>query len=247
MSKRWSQVLLIGSVLVLVASLAFRWPPPILAVAPGSHVTCSAPLWDAGDVFSGQSRSHDFVIQNTGRTAVTVRSLSASCGCTTFSKTLAGQRVEAGELLTVPIIWNVSASPGKQHKLVSVHFEEWPKWSLPLTINGEVKAAYTLSPPQLSFGTIAADVVAVQTAVFALTVGAPTGRIVRAHCSHTGFSVAVEETEDAQRQQIVVRTVPPLNAGRVSTSVFLELEHGSLVLPVIAAVESKPPGPAEGN
>lgn len=226
---------------MLIASVVRPWTPPVLSVPAGTQVTCAEPLWNAGNVFSGQSRRHEFIITNTGRSAVTVKAITASCGCTTYSQELLGKRVEAGGRLAIPVTWNVSAQPGPQHKQVGVHFEEWPKWSLPLQIEGEVKAAYTLSSPQLSFGTIASDAAIVQEATITFAEGAPSRRITSAQCSHNGLHVAVEDTDNPRVQKIVVETVPPLTSGRLSTNIILLTEQGSLILPIVAAVEPKAP------
>lgn len=225
--------------LLLIASIVRPWSPPFLSVPVGTQVTCTEPVWNAGVVFSGQSRRHEFIMTNTGRTAVTVKAITASCGCTTYSQELLGKRVEAGERLAIPVTWNVAAQPGPQHKQVGVHFEEWPKWTLPLQITGEVKAAYTLSSPQLSFGTIASDAAIIQEATITFAEGAPSQRITSAQCSHNGLNVAVEDTDNPCVQKIVVATVPPLTAGRLSTNIILLTDQGSLVLPVVAAVESR--------
>ncbi len=238
-SSRWSQLLLAGSLVLLVASLVKPWVPPPLSVPVGTQITCAAPLWNAGDVFSGQAQRHEFVVANTGTTAVTVKAITASCGCTTYAKELIGKRVAAGKRLTIPVTWNVAAQPGKQHKQIAVHFEEWKAWSLPLQIEGEVKAAYTLSSPQISFGTIASDTAMAQEATITFAEGSPSRRVTSAQCSHAGFDVTLVETENPRVQKIVVQTLPPLTLGRLSTSILLLTEQGSLVLPIIAAVESE--------
>ncbi len=238
MASRWSQALLVGSILLLVGTLAFKWVPPFLAVPPGSQVRCEEPNWDAGGVFSGESYRHSFVVDNTGRTAVTVRSVTASCGCTTYSADIVGRKVNAGERLSIPVTWKVTSQPGKQRKQVSVHFEEWSDWSLPLLVEGQVLAEYTLSSPQLSFGTIATDARTVQEATITFADGAPAGRVTRAECSHAGLTVVLENTTNPREQKIVVQTVPPLATGRLSANILLLTEQGSLVLPVLAAVES---------
>lgn len=240
-SSRWSQALLAVSFLLLVASLARTWLPPVLSVAPGTQVTCAAPVWEAGPVFSGQSYPHEFVITNTGRTAVTVSAVTASCGCTTYSQELVGKRIEAGEKLGVPVNWNVLAQPGKQHKQIAVHFAEWKTWSLPLKIAGDVQAAYTLSTPHVSFGKISADSTCTETVTITFPEGSPSRRATGAHCSHAGLDVVLSETDDPSVQSITVRTLPPLTVGRLSTSVLVQTEQGSLVIPIVAAVEP-PPG-----
>ncbi len=244
-SSGWSKALLTSSFLLLMGSLARTWLPPMLSVPAGAQVTCTAPVWHAGDVFSGQSHRHEFLVANTGRSAVTVKAVTASCGCTTYSADLPGKRIEAGQTLAIPVTWNVAAAPGKQHKEIAVHFAEWSSWNLPLKIEGEVKAAYILSSPQISFGTISPDSAHLQETTITFAKGSPSRRVTSAQCSHSGLDVAVRETADSHVQTIVVQTVPPLTLGRLSTSLLLLTEQGSVVVPIVAAVEAKGPPTAK--
>lgn len=245
MSARGSQILLAVSALLLLGSLVMPWAAPVLSIPPGTQVRCAEPVWQAGNVFSGQAVECQFVIQNTGRTAVTIQKLSTSCGCTTVAEEVEGRRIEAGQSLSLPVTWTVSAQPGKQTKSVSVAFAEWDKWSLPLRIEGEVLAGHTLTPQQLTFGTIAPNGEVERSAQLTFTEGAPVQSAERVQCSHKQLQVTLESSEPAPGQRIVVQTIPPLTPGRLTANIYLHSTGESIVLPVSGWVEGSSTKPDE--
>lgn len=226
------------SAVLLLVTLTARWAPPMLSVTPGTQIRCETPVYSAGTVFHGQEVHGEFVIQNTGRTAVTVRSVTTSCGCTIVADAVEGRRLEKGTSLTIPVTWTVSSQPGKQSKNVNVHFHEWNDWSMALRIEGDVLEASTVAPRQISFGTIGPDAEAVRTVRVTFTDGAPIQAVQRVQCSHPHLRVTLDPVENTTALNVVVQTIPPLQPGRLSANIYLHTSGDSIIVPVAAFVES---------
>ncbi|HET6423037.1 MAG TPA: DUF1573 domain-containing protein [Planctomycetaceae bacterium] len=242
MSARASRILLVFSTFLLLGSLALQWAPPLLYLPPGTQVRCKTPEWDAGSVFPGDEVETSFVIENTGRTAVTVTGLKASCGCTTVPENVDGRRIEAGQSLTIPVKWTASAVTGKQSKQVNVLFAEWKDWSLPLKIEGEVLPMWEATPDQLSLGTLAPDADVTRTVQVTFTEGSPVKKADRAQCSHKQLRATVEPSAEGTGAAVVVRTIPPLPPGRLATNIYVHMSGQSLTIPVVAFVEDDASG-----
>lgn len=236
---RGSQWLLAVSAVLLIVTLASQWAPPLLTMLPGTQIRCAVPVFHAGEVFHGQEVQGAFVIQNSGRTAVTVRKVTTSCGCTTVADAVEGRRLEAGASLTVPVTWTVSQQPGKQSKTVTVHFQEWNDWSLTLRMEGDVLPAWTMVPGQISLGTLSPDAEVTREARLTFTEGAPIQAVQRIQCSHAHLRVTLIPVDNSTALKVAVQTLPPLSAGRLNANIYLHTTGDSIVLPVAAWVEAK--------
>ena len=235
MSARGSQILLAVSALCLVVTLALQWAPPLLAVPPGTQIRCAEPVWSAGDVFSGTEVSCHFEIENSGRTPVTVTKLSTSCGCTTVAAEIEGQQILPGKSLSIPVSWTPSSQTGHQTKNVTVEFAEWKDWKLSLRVEGEVRSMWTVSPAQISLGTLTPDATGEQIAEITFAAGAPVQAAQRVQCSHKHLRATLEPA-GANQQRVRVQTLPPLPSGRLSTNLYVHTTVDSIVIPVVGFV-----------
>lgn len=235
MTARGSQVLLAISALSLVVTLAMQWAPPLLQMPPGTQIRCAEPVWSAGNVFSGQEVACQFVIENTGRTAVTVKKLSTSCGCTSIAAEIEGQQIPLGKSLTIPVTWTPSSQTGHQTKRVTVEFAEWNNWSLSLQVEGEVLPMWTVNPSQISLGNMTADASVEQVAEITFATGSPVQSATRVQCSHKQIRATLEPFGPNQ-QRIRVQTLPPLDSGRLSTNLYVHTASDAIVIPVVGFV-----------
>lgn len=235
MTARGSQVLLAFSALSLVVTLAMQWAPPLLQMPPGTQIRCAEPVWSAGDVFSGQEVASQFVIENTGRTAVTVKKLSTSCGCTSIAAEIEGQQIPAGKSLTIPVTWTPSSQTGHQTKRVTVEFAEWNNWSLSLQVEGDVLPMWTVNPAQISLGNLTADASVEQVAEITFETGSPVQSATRVQCSHKQIRATLESFGPNQ-QRVRVQTLPPLQHGRLSTNLYVHTAADAIVIPIAGFV-----------
>lgn len=91
---------------------------------------------DFGEVKQGEKVDCDFVLKNTGKTALIVRKTRASCGCTAV--TLGDTQVEPGKATTIRATFNSAGRTGRQYKTITVITNDPEHAETMLTISGNI-------------------------------------------------------------------------------------------------------------
>lgn len=103
--------------------------PPVLEI-PETN-------FDFGTVKSGDKVKHNFVIRNTGKRDLIIRSTRASCGCTATEPEK--DVLAPGEETNIGIVFDTRGRTGRQHKTVSVVTNDPRHSAATLHIQGTVE------------------------------------------------------------------------------------------------------------
>lgn len=90
--------------------------PEQLAKAPVMEI--DNPEFNFGTIKNGEKVEHEFVIRNSGKTDLIIRSVKASCGCTAVQPEK--NVIAPGETTKMKVIFNSAGKTGSQNKTVTV-------------------------------------------------------------------------------------------------------------------------------
>lgn len=207
---------------------------PALATVPAVHVAGSGPriafdtpIYDFGEVKSGEVVKHTYVFTNVGGAMLQVSNVHASCGCTTAGEWT--KQVEPGKTGSIPIQFNSGGFGGTVGKSITVTCNDTNQPNVILQIKGKVWKPVDVIP---------------QFAVLNLTASAPsnatTVRIVNneqaplvlsmPECANQAFAVELKTIQPGKEFEMVIRTASPLSA---SVQAPVTLKTSSTNLPVI--------------
>ena len=99
---------------------------PTVKVATESTIKWKSELIDLGDIPQGKPVTIEFEFTNTGKTAVIITNVKASCGCTATDYTK--EPIASGKKATVKATYNAAAKGGFTKTVtVTTNAEEAPK------------------------------------------------------------------------------------------------------------------------
>jgi hypothetical protein len=87
-----------------------------MALAP--HAEFDSPLYDFGVIPDDKTVEHTFKITNTGKSALYIRKITASCGCTAVQP--AKVMIPPGDSTEIKVVFNPAGKDGNQKKAVTI-------------------------------------------------------------------------------------------------------------------------------
>ena len=199
--------------------------------------------------------SNTFVIVNTAPRPVRVDLISAGCGCTVIA--LTNREVAAGGRVEIPASLGLRGRRGPVSKRFLVKSAPPDESSLLLGFEGVVDPAVTVTPEQLLFGRITADMETNLSVTIRFRSGL-TDRVERVAMEGQGFAGIVEEVSAGVEYRIRVNTACPLPTGggmlRAAAKAYTAGGQ-EIVIPILAEVIQENPTalpaeivlPAEGE
>lgn len=137
-------------VLVLLASCLPR--PQPLPQTPEPRATVEQPVFDFGQVRSGDEVRHVFPIRNTGGQPLTLEPGRRECGCTVTASP--GGTIAAGDAGWVEVAFDTEGVGGERVRTVVVDTNDPEQPELVLTVRGTVRADLTVTPSRAFFGRV---------------------------------------------------------------------------------------------
>ncbi len=117
----------------------------------GPRVTVlNGEMYDFGSMERGVTRSHTFLIKNTGTKPLEILLQRTTCKCTL--STIGKQKLAPGEVTEVTLEWSTKDVPRNQttfSQLAEIETNDPDRPILELRVRGEITEKYRLFPPQL--------------------------------------------------------------------------------------------------
>ena len=107
---------------------------------------------ELGSQLWGQTVPISVTLSHSGDTAVRVKSVSTSCGCTAVAGLEVGKSLEPGEIYPLSVELDTQHEPGRKTRYVNVTLESGEKAKLAILV--DVYATYTLSQRAVNLGNV---------------------------------------------------------------------------------------------
>jgi len=218
-----------GLMLVLITSAL--WGDP----TGTPRLVCPESQYDFGERDENDHVVHEFTIRNEGTAPLLITSVRSSCGCTIASLTT--NDVPPGGQTVLRAVFTLAGRRGRQTKTIMLETNDPLCERLQLTLTGTVISELALEPSYVAFGTIASD--ASVSRDVKLVSRRPGTRITGAVCDSISFTVEPKDPAIGWRDELTIRTCPPLALGQHTATVTLSTDHPhrpSIKLPLFAMV-----------
>jgi len=174
---------------------------------------CDKPIYDFGEVWSGDKVEHDFIIHNDGDAVLKITSVRAGCGCTA---TKHDKTIEPGKTGKVHTVLNTRGQRKEMRKPVYIYTDDPNNKRFTLTLKGKVKARVKMEPTAgAQFGIVRgkpADPITVK-----LTNNTSTPMKIEPAApgkEHEIFKAAIKEIEPGKVYDVTVTAQGPFQLGR---------------------------------
>ena len=117
-----------------------------------AHAVAEEAHYDFGTMQRGTSKSHDFVIKNTGEAPLKLRAGTTSCKCTLSEVSEAP--IAPGESTHVKVQWAAKADNGPFRQTANIMTNDPLQSTLELLVEGKIMSASGVEPPDLMFDKI---------------------------------------------------------------------------------------------
>jgi hypothetical protein len=122
---------------------------PNLGDKGSPHITVDQPHYDFGTMQRGTSKSHEFVIRNTGKAPLKIRNGGTTCKCT-LSK-LSDESIPVGGSTTVKLEWTAKADGGPFRQTATVLTNDPTQSQVELLVDGQILAQSNVEPQDFLF------------------------------------------------------------------------------------------------
>ena len=198
-------------------------PPAAVAPAAGGKLECKAPDYDFGSVDNTREMEHEYVLRNSGTAAVTIRRVTASCGCT--ATTVSTNVITPGMEARVKAVLNLRGRTGRQEKSIQVESNDPANPVLRLWLRGNATTELTAEPLFLNFGEMDGETeIAKPVKITSRQAGVS---ITNVFCDSKAFAVAPWPKSDPRGLGVDVRTVPPVTSDHVYGKVTIQTDHAT--------------------
>ena len=185
-------------------------------------------MYDFGQIKGGEVVKYTYVFTNVGGAMLQVSNVQASCGCTTAGEWT--RQVEPGKTGSIPIQFNSGNFSGQVGKSITVTCNDTNQPTVVLQIKGTIWKPIDVTP-QFAVLNVTAEAPSNATTVrivnneeAPLTLSAP-------ESSNPAFAAELTTNQPGKEFQLIVKTVPPLPAGKVQGQITLKTS--STNMPVI--------------
>jgi hypothetical protein len=209
-----------ASALFLLGCALFRLGPYLRArwAGTGPHLVCDAPAFDFGDVPTGQTVRHTFVLWNRGDQPLELPRARADCGCRIEKPPDAVVPPGASTLLTAAV--PLKGLRGPQRRNVLVWSSDPRKPFLVLRVQGTATSEIGLRPARVNFGALLGEVGPPKTVEVTATGATLPLQILGVSASQPGLVEARLETVEAGKAyRVHVSLKQPLPLGRLQAVV----------------------------
>jgi len=200
-------------------------PTPPVLTGPQPLVEFENPEYDFGTVLAGKPVEHEFLFKNVGEATLVLETVQAGCGCTAVEW---DKQIEPGKSGKIKAQLRTQGYNGKVRKPITVTTNDWKHRTTVLTLAGEIRAPYTMTPAYLSFGPrLLKDSVAECTAK--ITNNLPKPLVLKdAKVDSPMFRATLKEVEPGKVYEVTVATVPPLREGPIPAKLIIETDNPEL-------------------
>ncbi len=113
------------------------------------RIAVDEPHYDFGSMQRGTSKSHEFVIRNTGDAPLTIRNGGTTCKCT-LSK-VADESIAPGKSTTVKLEWSAKADSGPFRQTATILTNDPTQSKIELLVDGNILALSGVEPADFLF------------------------------------------------------------------------------------------------
>src|SRR5215213_9795469 len=106
--------------------------------AEAPHIVVDEPHYDFGSMQRGTSKSHEFVIRNTGNAPLKIRNGGTTCKCT-LSK-VADESIAPGGSTTVKLEWTAKSDGGPFRQTATILTNDPTQSQVELVVEGQILA-----------------------------------------------------------------------------------------------------------
>ncbi len=193
-------------------------PPPTEA----ARITFKETMIDFGKIDDTRPVSCEFRFENSGKAALRIAEIKASCGCTATE--LSKKIFAPGEGDALKVDWTPKGT-GRQAKTIDVTSNSQPGGKIRLTVKAEIDPYVEFEPGSLDFGQVKYGTA--QVAHIVARCADPTMEIVSVTSTNPVYHVRVVPGDEAGQPEaaavVVVSLTNKAPKGRVGTSVRLKI------------------------
>jgi hypothetical protein len=117
------------------------------------RIAVDQPHYDFGSMQRGTTKSHEFVIRNTGNAPLKIRNGGTTCKCTLSQ--LTEESIPPGGSTTVKLEWKAKADNGPFRQNATVLTNDPTNSSVELQVDGQILALSGVEPPDFLFDKLA--------------------------------------------------------------------------------------------
>jgi hypothetical protein len=119
------------------------------------HIVVDEAHYDFGSMQRGTTKSHEFVIRNTGNAPLKIRNGGTTCKCTLSQ--VADESIPPGGSTTVKLEWKAKADNGPFRQTATILTNDPTQSSVELQVDGQILALSGVDPPDFLFDKLAVD------------------------------------------------------------------------------------------
>src|ERR1035437_10545633 len=219
--------------LLLTATAAQQPPAPAVANTgsantAGARIQFATPVHDFGKVKGGEVVKYTYVFTNIGDRLLEIANVQTSCGCTTANDW--SRSVEPGKTGAIPIQFNSGNFRGQVAKSITVTCNDANQPTVVLQLKATIWKPIDVTPQLAALNVTsespsnATTVRIVSNEEAPLTLSAP-------ESNNPAFAAELRTNQPGKEFLLIVKTVPPLPAGKVQGQITLKTS--STNMPVI--------------
>lgn len=205
--------------------------PPSAALPTGvsrPRIHFASLVHDFGKMKGGEVAKHTYVFTNLGDQLLEVTEVRASCGCTTAGEW--SRKVDPGQTGSIPIEFNSGSFSGPVAKSITVTCNDRSQPTVALQLKATVWKPIEVTP-QFATLNVTAESPSNSTTVRIVSNEEAPLALFSPESDNPAFSAELRTNQAGKEFQLIVKTVPPLPAGRVQGQITLKTS--STNMPVI--------------
>lgn len=214
-TRLFAAVLLFG--MTLVASAPAQEP----ATTNVPHIACDESTYDFGTVDPSQTVEHTFVIRNTGTLTLEITRVQPSCGCTVAN--ISEKSVPPGGESHITSRLSLQGRSGPQHKTIVVDSNDPLQPQTILTIKGEVGAAVSVQPAQITMPRVPTGSQPSTDVLVTGGDGTPF-KVTAVESTSDDLAAVVESLEEGKSYRVNIALKKPLT-GAFNATVVVRTDH----------------------
>ena len=177
---------------------------------------------DFGTVARSAKTEHRFYFENPFSTAIHVRSVRTSCGCTTPS--IVTQTVEPGQVGCILAVFNTATHSGARGATITVTFDKPSLAEVQLNVKGYIRSDVVFTPGEVAFGKVPEGTLR-KLDVHLEYAGKPNWQITQTRCDLPFVNVGIRESlrqSGKVHYELEVQLDPSAPAGPIQSEITLQ-------------------------
>jgi hypothetical protein len=223
---RW----LSSAIVLLAAGGVFAQQPPTASATPqealqaaeqgAPNLEVSSPVWDFGEVWSGEKAETTITIKNTGTAVLKIDQVKSSCGCTvaqTDKKELA-----PGETEDIRITYNTKKNAENVSQKIRIMTNDPDSPTTEVEVKGHVKPLIKIDGVKgLDMGSLGLNDTVTKSIELECAYTQPLNLQLKEGTPSKFFDIRLETLEAGKRYKLTATTRPPLMDGSLNESAVL--------------------------